>query len=154
MYSNISGCVKADGSVSQLFNISLGLRQGCNLSPYLFNLYNNHLIKILNKAEVDPVHLNGTKISSLFYADDMLLISNSEADLQRSLDIVEEYESYNGDNEYHDSMWISILNGCKLHSRKYEIYDEIIARFPNNQNVLTSCSALLQFNQGSSIFFA
>jgi hypothetical protein len=92
IYSNIKGAVKLNGGlISNHFTIGIGLRQGCNLSPYLFDLYIDDLSKILDEADIDPVCLMNTNISSLFYADDMLILSNSEAGLQKALDIIAVY---------------------------------------------------------------
>ena len=66
-------------------------RQGCNLSPYLFNLYINDLCNVLDQANIDPVHLQDREISSLMYADDMLILSYTESGMQKALDILEEY---------------------------------------------------------------
>ena len=91
LYTNIRGIVKVDCKTSSPFDILIGLRQGCNLSPYLFNLYINDLSKVLDLAGTDPVKLNGRNISSLLYADDMLLLSYSEAGMQKTLNILDEY---------------------------------------------------------------
>ena len=59
------------------------MRQGCILSPLLFNLYVNDLAFSLNNILSDPVILpNGTKLSSLFYADDLIILSRSKLGLQ------------------------------------------------------------------------
>lgn len=91
MYYQLKGMVRLGEYVSQTFDISIGIRQGCNLSPNLFNMYINDLPKILDKANCDPVSLNATKISMLLYADDMVLLSNSDTGLQRALHILEVY---------------------------------------------------------------
>ena len=67
------------------------MRQGCNLSPQLFNLHIDDLAKLLDKMNNDPVTLNGTTVSSLMYADDMLLLSTSQSWLQKSLSLLEVY---------------------------------------------------------------
>ena len=72
MYSNLESCVKIDGSVSKFFALTIGLRQGCNLSPHLFNMYIDDLSRVLERIDNDPVKLNGTPISCLMYADDMI----------------------------------------------------------------------------------
>ncbi len=91
MYSDLHGFVKINGSQSQTIPLSIGLRQGCNLSPFLFNLYINDLPNILEKAQCDPVDLNKKPVNILMYADDMLLLSKSEAGLIRALSVLKTY---------------------------------------------------------------
>ena len=79
MYHNLSGRVRTSTDISDAFNISIGLRQGCNLSPYLFNLYINDMSLLLDKAGIDLVRLNGRNMGSLLYADGMVLLSYSES---------------------------------------------------------------------------
>ena len=63
------------------------MRQGCVLSPALSNLFLNDLPLQLNCPEVDPFLLSdGTKLSCLLYADDLVLLSHSQQGLQNSLD--------------------------------------------------------------------
>ena len=91
MYNNLKGQVKLKDCLSDPFSITIGLRQGCNLSPYLFNMYVNDLPNLLGKANCNPVLLDNTKINILMYADDMLLLSYSEHGLQRALNILQIY---------------------------------------------------------------
>ena len=53
------------------------MRQGCNLSPMLFNIYVNDLIEELQNDDCDPVIINNCSISCLMYADDLLVLSES-----------------------------------------------------------------------------
>lgn len=91
MYANLKGQAKILGLLSDTFDISIGLRQGCNLSPQLFNAYINDLPNLLKRAECDPVTLNGLKVNILSYADDMLILSKSPQGLQKSLNILQIY---------------------------------------------------------------
>ena len=69
-----------------------GVRQGCILSPLLFNLYLNELPYILNNNAKDPILLpDGSHLNSLLYADDLLLISHSAEGLQQGLDRLSKY---------------------------------------------------------------
>ena len=61
-----------------------GVKQGCNLSPNLFNIFVNDLPDILDSI-CDPVLFSESKKNCLLYADDLLLMSNSENGLQQCL---------------------------------------------------------------------
>ncbi len=38
-YEEASACVRISGETSEQFEIKVGLRQGCVMSPWLFNIY-------------------------------------------------------------------------------------------------------------------
>ncbi len=91
LYKDLSGQVKVNNVLSESFPINIGLRQGCNLSPVLFNLYINDLPKLLKLGDCDPVDLFETKINVLMFADDMLLLSKSPSGLQKTLNLLQVY---------------------------------------------------------------
>jgi len=90
LYSNSSCYIKLGSRRTRTFQYSRGVRQGCILSPLLFNLYLNELSILLNQtARTDPIFLpNNTKLSSLLYADDLVLLSHSRQGLQNSINSV------------------------------------------------------------------
>ena len=64
-----------------------GVRQGCHISPILFNLYINDLLNNLHHTNPNAVKLtNDVKLTCFVYADDMIIISLSALGLQASLD--------------------------------------------------------------------
>ena len=72
--------------MTKTFAYNRGVRQGCILSPALFNLFLNELPQLLECPEVDPFVLpNCTKLSCLLYADDLVLLSHSQQGLQTAL---------------------------------------------------------------------
>ncbi|KAI5742924.1 hypothetical protein M8J77_012730 [Diaphorina citri] len=77
LYWGQKGKVKTNSGVSEEFNILKGVRQGCIISPALFNIYAEQIIK----ETVENVHqgllLNGRLINNLRYADDLVLLSSS-----------------------------------------------------------------------------
>ncbi len=73
------------------FSQTKGVRQGCSLSPTLFNIYINELASALDKSSCPGLTLEGREIKCLLYADDLLLLSPHEEGLHQSLSILEKY---------------------------------------------------------------
>ena len=79
--------MRVEGEISAFQKIKRGVRQGCVLSPDLFSLYSEI---IMRNIEGQPgVWVGGHNINNLRYADDTVLISENEKDLQQLLNIVE-----------------------------------------------------------------
>ena len=68
----------------------MGLKQGCILSPQLFNAFLNGLTQCINELHCG-VEYGDNSISMLLYADDIILIASDEHKLQRMLDALDEY---------------------------------------------------------------
>ena len=82
--------VKWDGLYSDWFHISAGVRQGGVLSPDLYCLYVDDLIRILKSMHVG-CHVRNVFAGALFYADDMAVLAQSLKGLQRLLDTCAAY---------------------------------------------------------------
>ena len=93
LYSKTKCSIKfSDCQRTEFFNYCKGVRQGCILSPMLFNLYLNEIPFLLDRQDTDPIILpNGTHLNCLFYADDLVLISHSAEGLQKALSVLAEY---------------------------------------------------------------
>ena len=86
LYCNSRCAVKLGNTRTEFFSYSKGVRQGCILSPQLFNLYINELASLLDNTNPDPFMLpNGTKLSCLLYADDLIILSKSKLGMQKCL---------------------------------------------------------------------
>ena len=47
-YVASKACVRVENAVSEWFSVRVGLRQGCVMSPWLFNLYINGVVREVN----------------------------------------------------------------------------------------------------------
>ncbi|CAF1143775.1 unnamed protein product, partial [Brachionus calyciflorus] len=76
--------------VSNIFNITRGVKQGGPLSPFLFSVYIEELGTTLDESEIG-ITIGNFTINNILYADDIILIANDEFELNILLKITEEY---------------------------------------------------------------
>ena len=91
MYEDLQLSVKLSDSVTPFFDSLLGLRQGCSLSPLLFKLFVNDIFQGLKDDSCEPIKLQQKYINRLIYADDLLILSETEAGLNNSLQRLGKY---------------------------------------------------------------
>ena len=73
------------------FQIGKGVRQGCILSPCLFNLYAEYIMQTARRDEAQAgIKIAGRNINDLRYADDTTLMAESEEELKSLLMKVKE----------------------------------------------------------------
>ena len=84
MYEKTKYSIKYKGGYLDPLDSNLGLKQGCPLSPILFNLYIDDISEMFLE-ECAPVVIHDTKINHFLYADDLVLISNTAEGLQNCL---------------------------------------------------------------------
>ena len=94
LYSNDKACIKIGDKISDDFDINQGVRQGCVLSPLLFNIFISDLPKHLC-SDSDVILYEGHKINCLLWADDLVMLSESEVGLQSLLHHLYTYCSKN-----------------------------------------------------------
>ena len=87
IYSKVKCSVRHGTNLSSFFDYLVGVRQGCVLSPLVFNLFIDELVKILAQGggELAGVQVGDLIIFTLLYADDVVLIAKEAAHLQRLL---------------------------------------------------------------------
>ena len=85
MYLNTEYLIRyGDGFLDPIAS-NVGLKQGCPLSPMLFNLYIDDICSIFDNS-CDPININGKEINHFLYADDLVILSSSDTGLQIGLD--------------------------------------------------------------------
>lgn len=101
MYDNIKSCISHNNSKSDFFKCEMGVRQGENLSPFLFSIFLNDLEDFFVSQNIDGLTSVSEdiekeleiflKIFLLLYADDTALLSESPKELQVKLNAFEVY---------------------------------------------------------------
>ena len=84
LYDNHEVYVRVAEGLLQPIRTTIGLKQGCGLSPLLFNLFIDNITAIFDEA-CDPVSLGGQDLSCLLWADDLVLLSSSPDGLQNAI---------------------------------------------------------------------
>lgn len=82
LYEQSACCVRTENGFTDSFNILTGVRQGCILSPLLFALTIDFVMKKATADTVDHLEWNDSKLTDLDFADDIAAISTSRPGLQ------------------------------------------------------------------------
>ena len=96
MYMSSRSAVLSEGEKSDLFNVEQGVAQGCSLSPILFSVFINDLLKEVEQAELGIQLSSGKTIGGMLFADDFVGVSDSKESLQKLIDVVYSYCSKRG----------------------------------------------------------
>lgn len=89
-YKDLTWKVKWDGNFSRIFHEEQGVRQGGILSPLLYKVFINPLLKTLEEEHLGAT-IGSIHVGTPTCADDILLISRSLIDLQTMLFIQEDF---------------------------------------------------------------
>jgi hypothetical protein len=91
LYAGQEATVRTGHGTTDWFQIGKGVRQGCILSPCLFNFYAEYIMRNagLEEAQVG-IKISGRNINNLRYADDTTLMAKSEEELKSLLMNVKE----------------------------------------------------------------
>ena len=91
LYAAQEATVRTGHETTDWFQIRKGLLQGCILSPCLFNLYAEYIMRNAGLEEAQAgIKIPGRNINNLRYADDTTLMAESEEELKSLLMKVKE----------------------------------------------------------------
>ena len=91
VYAGQEATVRTGHGTTDWFQIGKGVHQGCILSPFLFNLYAEYIMRNTGLGEEQAgIKISGRNINNLRYADDNTLMAESEEELKSFLMKVKE----------------------------------------------------------------
>ena len=86
LYAGQEATGRTGHGTTDWFQIGKGVRQGCILSPYLFNLCAEYIMRNTGLDEAQAgIKTSGRNINNLRYADDTTLMAESEEELKSLL---------------------------------------------------------------------
>lgn len=96
--------VQVNDKLAGFFRSEKGLRQGCSLSPYLFVIFMNVLLTMLDKAALDQKigyhpYCKNIKLTHLCFTDDLLVFADGKKhSIKGILNVFSEFAKYSGLN--------------------------------------------------------
>ena len=90
IYQHTNSCVRINNKLTNWFDCRTGVKQRDNVSPTLFSIFINDLVKEINDLNCG-FKTGERKLSTLLYADDIVLLAKNEEDLQNMLDILHKW---------------------------------------------------------------
>ena len=83
LYAGQEETVRTGHGTTDWFQIGKGVCQGCILSPYLFNLYAEYIMRNAGLEEAQAgIKIAGRNINNLRYADATTLMAESEEEVK------------------------------------------------------------------------
>ena len=91
LYAGQEATVRTEHGTTDWLQIGKGVRQGCILSPCLFNVYAEYIMRNTGLEEAQAgIQIAGRNINNLRYADDTTLMAESKGELKSLLMKVKE----------------------------------------------------------------
>ena len=87
MWAVVKACVKVGNEVNEWFPLRVGLRQECVISPWLFNLYIDGVVREVNARvlgrglKLIDGNDKGWELNQLLFADDTVVVADYESKL-------------------------------------------------------------------------
>src|SRR6218665_491175 len=88
MYRKSLSTVRVDGELTEWFRVMVGVRLGCGLPPYLFNLILEAMMSFALKSTEAGTIVGGQTVNNLRFADDIDLVAEDDGQLQELTDKV------------------------------------------------------------------
>lgn len=98
LYSHPTACIRTNKVISNFFPLYRGTRQGCPLSPLLFNIAIEPLAIALRKeSDLLGINRSGKTQKVSLYADDLIIyISNPDSSIPKTIDLINSFGAVSG----------------------------------------------------------
>ena len=100
LYEGQQSAVRLECGTSEWFPVTKGVRQGCILSPHLFSLYTEGIMREVEqdhrKDDYEEPSIQGVRLRDLRYADDTALLSRTPTGLEKLIKSVKEHSDEKG----------------------------------------------------------
>ena len=146
LYNGVQSSVVNGGFMTNYFEITRGVRQGCPLSPSLFILAVELLaLKIRQNKNCEGIYLpNNQEVKISQFADDTTIITNNTDSLKSHLQTIE---------------WFGTVSGLKLNKKKTKAMwlgtmkhsNSNILEFKSTKNPIKVLGTFLSYNQNKNI---
>ena len=83
LYKNSIIAIIFNSIQGQMFKTTVGVRQGCLLSPVLFNLFLEEIMAGNQDEHIYTISIGGRNLSNLRFADDIDLLAGSNDELHK-----------------------------------------------------------------------
>ena len=90
LYQASEAYVKVDGECSEWFEVKQRVRQGCPMSPWLFNIFLDMVAREAQASFQGGVCLDTCQVQVLLFADDTVLVAENEEDLKHNIKALQE----------------------------------------------------------------
>ena len=82
LYDKATSTVQMNGSIGEWFRTIVGVRQGCLLSPALFNIFLERIMSDALEEHDGKVSIRGRNITNLRFADNVDALADTEQELE------------------------------------------------------------------------
>ena len=82
LYDKATSALQINRSTGKWFRTTIGVRQGCLLSPNIFNIFLERITSDALKEHAGKVSIGGRNITNLRFADDIDALSEGEQELE------------------------------------------------------------------------
>lgn len=121
LYKNSKACIRINSHFTEFFPMEKGVRQGCPLSPTLFNLFINDFLDDIKGIKIPGLN---EKIPGLQYADDTVIFVETEEEINETIGKIEKWCNNNKMFINVKKSGLMLINFNKILTKNFKIFGE------------------------------